>query len=117
MPTQSARISLDVAAVEATLTGAAVHGLQLGMEHLLQVSRSVVPIEEDTLERSGVASVDPATCTGAVSYDTPYAVKQHEDLTARHDPGRTAKYLERPAVTEADTVLDIVAASIRRATQ
>ena len=32
-----------------------------------------------------------------VGYQMPYAIYVHEDLTARHAPGKTAKYLERPA--------------------
>ena len=92
----------------------AVRGLQLGTEHLLQVSRTQVPIEEATLERSGVASVDPGTLTGAVSYDTPYAVRQHEDLTLRHDDGRKAKYLEDPMKDEAAQIRELIAAQIRR---
>lgn len=71
-------------------------GLGMAAEHVLAKSREVVPIEEATLSRSGTASVDPADEVAAVSYDTPYAARQHEELTWRHDPGRTAKYLERP---------------------
>jgi hypothetical protein len=87
----------------------------VGGEHLLQVSRERVPIEEATLERSGVVSVDESSMTSAVSYDTPYAVRQHEELSYRHDPGRTAKYLERPLREEKDTILAIIAAQVRRA--
>ncbi|TDD90775.1 hypothetical protein [Actinomadura rubrisoli] len=93
----------------------AVRGLALGAEHLLQVSRTQVPIEEATLERSGVASVDPSALEAAVSYDTPYAVRQHEDLNLRHDDGRKAKYLEDPMREEADVILALVGAEIRRA--
>jgi hypothetical protein len=87
----------------------------VGGEHLLQVSRERVPIEEATLERSGVVSVDESSMTAAVSYDTPYAVRQHEELSYSHDPGRTAKYLERPLREEKDTILAIIAAQVRRA--
>jgi hypothetical protein len=87
----------------------------VGGEHLLQVSRERVPIEEATLERSGVVSVDESSMTAAVSYDTPYAVRQHEELSYRHDPGRTAKYLEGPLREEKDTILAIIAAQVRRA--
>lgn len=34
--------------------------------------------------------------SGTVSYDTPYAVVQHEVTWYRHRPGRKAKYLEDP---------------------
>lgn len=92
----------------------AVRGLQLATEHLLQVSRTQVPIEEATLERSGTASVDPGTLTGAVSYDTPYAVRQHEDLALHHDDGRKAKFLEDPMRDEAEAMRALIAAAIRR---
>lgn len=91
----------------------AAKGLYLAAEHVLQVSNTHVPIEEGTLERSGVASVDESTLTAAVSYDTPYAVRQHEDLTAKHDAGRTAKYLENAGNSEARTVAKIIASAIR----
>jgi hypothetical protein len=89
-------------------------GLRLAAEHLLASSQALVPIEEATLERSGVASVDASGGQAAVSYDTVYAVRQHEELTWRHDPGRQAKYLETPYVAEAEVMNGIIAAQIRR---
>ncbi|EPH40337.1 hypothetical protein ABT390_13520 [Streptomyces aurantiacus] len=112
--TQRARLRWNGdAALAATRQGAA-RGLRLAAEHALEVSRRRVPIEEATLERSGTATVDESALTAAVSYDTPYAVRQHEEMTYRHDAGRTAKYLEGPMVEEADTVAEIIAAQVRR---
>jgi hypothetical protein len=74
----------------------AVRGLAIGAEHVLEQSKRLVPFEEGTLERSGVASSDPNQLRACVSYDTPYAVVQHEDMTMQHDVGRQAKYLETP---------------------
>ncbi|MFB7908113.1 hypothetical protein ACFC1T_16910 [Kitasatospora sp. NPDC056076] len=93
----------------------AANGLADGMEYVLAESKRVVPLEEGTLERSGKAQVDRAALKGAVSYDTPYAVRQHEELDYKHAPGRTAKYLERPAMEARPTVLALIAAAIRRA--
>lgn len=89
-------------------------GLRLGAEHLLKTSRDIVPIEEGTLETSGRVSVDPTGNRAAVSYDTPYAVVQHEDLTMNHDAGRHAKYLETPMNTEADTIAKLVRAEVKK---
>lgn len=100
-------------AAKSRTAGAA--GLKLAVEHLLTESRKEVPIEEGTLERSGVASVDERELVGAVSYDTPYAVVQHENLEYRHDEGRKAKYLEDPANRERQTMRDLIAAELRRA--
>ncbi|MBA9003663.1 hypothetical protein [Thermomonospora cellulosilytica] len=108
------RLDWDGQRVTERTKAAAVRGLGKDAEHLLGESRQEVPIEEATLERSGVASVDEDTMSAAVSYDTPYAVRQHEDLTYRHDPGRKAKYLEDPFNRERGTMLEILAAEIRR---
>lgn len=93
----------------------AVKGLKKAAEHLLQVSRELVPHEEGKLEDSGtVSDVDEDNLRVAVSYDMPYAVRQHEELTWKHDEGRQAKYLEEPMVDEQDTMRDLIAAEIRR---
>ncbi|WP_445396440.1 hypothetical protein ACSMX9_22585 [Streptomyces sp. LE64] len=109
------RVRWNGPAVQGAARAGAVRGLRLAAEHLLAESRRRVPIEEATLERSGVASVDEGALIAGVSYDTLYARRQHEDMTLRHDAGRTAKYLEGPAAEEADTMQEIVAAEIRRA--
>ncbi|WP_425829296.1 minor capsid protein [Streptomyces fractus] len=101
------------AALRGTREGAA-RGLRLAAEHVLGVSRAQVPIREGTLERSGTASVDEVDLTAAVSYDTPYAVRQHEETTYRHDAGRKAKYLEDPLNEQAGTVAELIAAEVRR---
>ncbi len=103
------------AGLDRKLTEAALRGLRLGGEHVLRLSREVVPIEEGTLERSGRVT-DDGQGTVAVSYDTPYAVRQHEDLGASHDGGRTAKYLERPSAEASDDVAALVRAEMRRVT-
>ncbi|MFC8584224.1 hypothetical protein ACFUGD_06665 [Streptomyces sp. NPDC057217] len=110
-----ARVTWNGPAIQRAQRAGAVQGLRLSAEHLLAETRKVVPIEEATLERSGVASVDETTLTAAVSYDTPYAVRQHEDMDLRHDAGRTAKYVERPLVENSGEVQQIIAAQVRRA--
>lgn len=111
---QRSTLKLDVGPIDRRMHAGAAKGLKVALEHLLQVSREQVPHEEGTLERSGTVSVDDASLTGAVSYDTPYAVRQHEDLTLRHDEGRKAKYLEDPADSERAVMLELIAAEIRR---
>lgn len=112
--TMTTRLNWNGPVVDAKKQHGAARGLGLASEHVLGVSREQVPIEEATLERSGVASVDELLLEAAISYDTPYAVRQHEELTWKHDPGRKAKYLEDPMTSEAGVVAEIVAAEIRR---
>lgn len=93
---------------------ASSRGLGLAAEHILGVAKEQVPIEEHTLEESGFTSVDGnRRLRAAVSFDTPYAVKQHEDMTARHDSGRNAKYLENAFNSETAAVKEIIAQELR----
>jgi hypothetical protein len=87
-------------------------GLARALEHTLGVANTVVPLDEATLQRSG--KVTQVGLNGAISYDTPYAVRQHEELTWRHAPGRSAKYLEIPMNTERETMLALMAVPLRR---
>lgn len=103
------------AAIEAMIRGAK-DGMRLGGEHILQVSNEHVPLLEGTLERSGRVSepeLEGDDVIGAVSYDTPYAVVQHEDLTFQHPEGRTAKYLENAVNATQGVVVAIVGQAIR----
>ncbi|WP_238432755.1 hypothetical protein [Micromonospora tarensis] len=88
-------------------------GIELAAEHLLQVSSGLAPHEEGDLERSGEVSKDANAGAVAVSYDRPYAVRQHEEMTWRHDDGRQAKYLEEPMHTERDSMLALAARPLR----
>lgn len=97
------------------LEQALLAGLKLGGEHVLKLARDRVPIEEGTLERSGATS-DDGRATVAVSFDTPYAVRQHEDMAAHHDDGRQAKYLETAAAEAAPDVGKLVAAAVQQVT-
>lgn len=82
--------------VKAATKKAAARGLFKGAEHVKEEANRIVPLEEGTLARSGATAVDEGALRAAVSFDTPYAVRQHEELTWHHDRGRQAKYLEQP---------------------
>ncbi|MEE4598221.1 hypothetical protein V2J94_41370 [Streptomyces sp. DSM 41524] len=110
-----ARLTFNGPQVTAVVREAAGRGLFLGAELVLSVSNERVPLDEAALQRSGTASVDEGELLAAVSYDTPYAARQHEEMTWRHAPGRRPKYLESALNDSAGDVLDVVAAQIRRA--
>lgn len=100
--------------VQAAVQAALMRGLVTAGEHILNVSNSQVPLEEGDLARSGVvSSSSPADLTVAVSYDTPYAVRQHEDLSLRHDPGRNAKFLSNACSSEAKTAGHLIARAVK----
>lgn len=79
-------------------------------------SRDVAPIEEGTLVRSGFTEVDRAALQGQVAYDTPYAVRVHEDPTARHDPGRKHHFLSDTVEANRARHVDYLRKKIREAT-
>lgn len=111
---QSFHLSFNGAPAERAIREAAARGLLLAADHVLGEANAVVPLDEGPLQHSGTASVDESTLTAAVSYDTPYAVRQHEELDYRHAPGRQAKYLEQPLNANRGPVQRIIAAQIRR---
>lgn len=112
---QNFRLRFNGTAAARQMREGAARGLYLAAEHVLAESQAVVPLDESPLMQSGTASVDPPSLTAVVSYDTPYAVRQHEELTWRHAPGRTAKYLENPLNAARNVVASIIAAEVRRA--
>lgn len=94
------------------LSGAAARGLAIAAEHVLSVSNAKAPLEEGTLERSGTVTTDPGQLSATVSYDTPYAVRQHEELGYQHNGGREAKFLENAMNSETAAVRQIIARTI-----
>ena len=107
-------MSLDIERAMAAIIGASMDGMADAMEHVLGVATDHVPHEYGDLQNSGKATVDESSRMGAVSFDTPYAVRQHEELTWRHNAGRTAKYLENAVNSERDTVAELIAGAARR---
>lgn len=91
---------------------AAEEGLQKALEHLLTEANKLVPLEEGTLRRSG--RVIRAGMNGMVSYDSVYARRQHEELTWKHLPGRSAKYLEIPFNRDTEIMLRLMQVPLRR---
>lgn len=94
---------------------AAMSGLLDGAEYILTKSHEEVPHDTGTLQRSGTVTEALSEDAVYISYNTPYAVKQHEDLTLRHAEGRKAKYLEDPYNREKNKVLQLVGERVKRA--
>jgi hypothetical protein len=95
----------------AKLKKAARGALPGAAQQLLAASQRVVPVQTGHLEESGSYQVDGDTA--AVGYSDPKAVAAHENLQDRHDPGRSAKYLERPLLAMRRDFLDAVVTDAR----
>lgn len=113
-----AKLVFNQAVVMQQINSGAVEGLAKAAGHILTEATKTVPIEEGIMSGDGNTSVDAASLKATVYYEgesNPYVVKQHEDMSLRHDPGRRAKWLELAAQEEAGTVERIIAEEIRKA--
>jgi hypothetical protein len=101
---------------KAVVRHAALEGLKDWSDDVLARSHRVVPEAPSDapgagqLKESGRVDIDPAKLRAVVSYDSPkdgrddgrrqpsvgLAVLVHENMRARHAPGKQAKYLEQP---------------------
>lgn len=102
-----------------------LEALHTGAELTLTESQEEVPHATGTLQRSSTVTDAPREDAVYISYNTPYAVRQHEDLALRHPdprnpistPGRKAKYLEDPFNRLKPTVLRYTRLKVRKALQ
>jgi len=90
------RSRIDRSKVERALRSSCKKGTYAALSHLAKISKDQVPLDKGPLMNSCYVDVSYDGKSGTVSYDTPYAVRQHEVMWYRHRPGRKAKYLEDP---------------------
>lgn len=89
-------LKLDKAKIQNATKNGVRKGVWMALDHLASVSKEQVPLDQGTLKNSCVVDVAGDGSSGTVSYDTPYAVIQHENTGFAHQRGRKAKYLEDP---------------------
>ena len=96
-------------------------GLSEAVLDVLADGNRTVPTESGDLKQSGTVEVEARRLRARIGYGAGaphgYAIRQHEDLTLKHDPGRTAKWLERALNKAAHgPALATIARAIRRVT-
>jgi len=122
---------------------AALKALRTGAESILTEAIDETPVDTGTLRRSGTVTIGEipdaekvyeAAKSGTemknafpqpigkekavyVSYNTPYARRQHEELGYNHPLGGKAKYLEDPFNRNKDKVLKYAEKQIKKALQ
>ena len=79
----------------------------MAVEELLTRANVHVPHDEGNLESTGEASVATYDLIGAVSYDTPYAVRlyEHPEYKFQEAPTRHGKWLEETFNDSGEEVL------------
>ena len=100
-------------AVLARIEAAGVAALHEAAEFIGGAADAQTPKDTGALVESRQIEVDDNHAV--ISYNTPYAHRQHEDLTYNHPNGGNAKYLENPMRSDAEVVIEILARSIGRA--
>lgn len=87
----------------------------IGADLLGQAQREA-PVDEGTLRGSGRYDVteEGDTVVLEVSFNTPYAAKQHEDTHLKHPKGGKAKYLSDPFKAMMPRYVQAVAAAARK---
>lgn len=98
--------------VQAIINANAAEALNHAAELLRGDSVPLAPLDRGPLRAS--AQVTPATSsslTAHVSYDTPYAARQHEELDWHHEDGQ-AKYLEGPLTENEDKYRQAIASRL-----
>lgn len=106
-------VNTDAAAVARRLRPAESAAVEDLAKELLRVAKTRVPVDDGELQNSGRVTVNGRKAT--VTFSSPYAVRQHEDLTAKHDSGRGAKFLEGPGDELRSRAADLLARALRAA--
>ena len=90
-------------------------GLAKAAEMVLTKSKEEVPVETGALLRSGTVNASEGGTVQTISYNTPYALAQHEGLDNNHPNGGNAKYLEQPFEENSEAALKLIAAAAAKA--
>lgn len=88
--------SIDKALIERVIRNASRKGIHAALDVVASASQAQVPLDKGPLQASCAVDVSDDGKEGTISYDTPYAVRQHEETGYNHQRGRKAKYLEGP---------------------
>ena len=107
-------------AITAAITRGVLNALEDTGDELLRRANETVPYDDGILAASGEVEVKPASLTVTVSYSTPYAVRQHEDVTLRHpnplspssSPRGRARWLELTAKEERNDLAAYLARNV-----
>ena len=94
-------------------------GMEQVINDLTRRSKQLAPLDTGDLRGSGEGDVREVSgeIIGTVSFNKPYAMKQHEDMQFIHPTGGQAKYLEQPLNENRDRYKDFIKNKIREVTE
>ena len=91
----SVKVKIDRALIKSVTQSGSRKATWSALDYLAARSKEQVPLDTGALKASCVVDVNGDGSQGTVSYDTPYAVRWHEN-DANFQRGRKKKYLEDP---------------------
>ena len=85
--------------------------LERALLELRAEAQAITPVETGDLQGSADsgATITPDGVEGFVSFDTPYATRQHEEMNYHHTAPGQAKYLETPFKANLNSYIDRIA--------
>lgn len=83
-----------------------------GAQALQNAAERIIPTESSELRQSARITADEARA--ALSYDTPYAVIDHQSGYPRHRPPQTKHWLTRPMLEHGPEILAAMGESVER---
>lgn len=95
MMSVSVKVKIDRSKIKAITQSGSRKATWAALDYLAARSKEQVPLDSGALKASCVVDVNADGSQGTVSYDTPYAVRWHEN-DANFQRGRKKKYLEDP---------------------
>lgn len=104
----------------AALMPAFGRAMQAEGEAVFARTQELVPVDTTALQKSGVLhspEIGATTASIAISYgneQVDYALAVHEDLAAKHTPGKSAKYVEIAVVEGAKGMAERIGARVAR---
>lgn len=113
------QVQLNIERMTRNIAEAVKEGLEDVTLDLERRAKEQAPIDLGDLRGSGASEVITTTngVNGIVSFNTPYALIQHEDLTFFHPQGGKAKYLTDPLNQQAINYKKHIQNKIRRVTR
>ncbi|MEU1883429.1 HK97 gp10 family phage protein [Streptosporangium sp. NPDC020072] len=113
-----ARVDLDIkvnpAELNARQRAAVLAGLRHAAEEIRTYAQQLTPKDKGVLRASAEVVIDRDEAVAAISYNTEYAVYQHERLDLHHPVGE-AKFLEKAMLAKAEDAQAILAKYLREA--
>jgi len=89
--------------------------LELIAADLQGKAQRLAPVDTGDLRGSAYTEVDGMVAT--IGFNTPYALRQHEDVENHHPKGGQSKYLETPYKDNIDKYTDALKSAIKKAVE